>query len=393
MGNDVFANGREVSCKAADGKSICAFPDVCMTPPENPATPPGVPVPYPNTGMASDTTSGSKKVKISDKEVILKNKSYFKKSTGDEAGCAAKKGVVTSTNRGKVYFNSWSMDVKFEGENVVRHLDLTTHNHMSVPGNSPSWPYLDQMAISLDDPCVADIKKEYEKCKDYEPHKKGGGSPCPPEGKPTKHTADALADKIAADECLAAKRCQLVPYNPSGKQPECCPGQTGHHLVEASSFFNRGRGGKDSKAIAKTEGYNTGKAPCICVEGTSQWHGTHGLMHTYQSTAALNSGKILKKLKLEDGSNASVVATNYGDAKDQGVNAAQKTFPESDCNKDCLKKQLDSYHNQHNINDDTECKSVITGRKGDEAVRAADQAVLDRSNKIVAGRAGAPSAK
>jgi hypothetical protein len=133
MGNDVFANGREISCKAADGKSICAFPDVCMTPPENPATPPGVPVPYPNTGMASDATSGSKTVKISNKEVMLKNKSYFKKSTGDEAGCAAKKGVVTSKIQGKVYFTSWSMDIKFEGQNVVRHLDLTTHNHASQP--------------------------------------------------------------------------------------------------------------------------------------------------------------------------------------------------------------------------------------------------------------------
>ena len=109
MANDVFANGREVACKAGDGKSICAFPDVCMTPPENPATPPGVPVPYPNTGMAQDTTDGSRSVQISGKEVMLKNKSYFKKSTGDEAGCAAKKGVVTSINRGKVYFIAWSM--------------------------------------------------------------------------------------------------------------------------------------------------------------------------------------------------------------------------------------------------------------------------------------------
>ena len=90
MGNDVFVNGREISCKAADGKAICAFPDVCFTPPQTPATPPGVPIPYPNTGMASDMTSGSKKVKISNKEVMLKNKSYFKKSTGDEAGCAPK---------------------------------------------------------------------------------------------------------------------------------------------------------------------------------------------------------------------------------------------------------------------------------------------------------------
>ena len=149
MANDVFANGREVSCKAGSGKSICAFPDVCMTPPENPATPPGVPVPYPNTGMTSDTTSGSKSVKISKKEVMLKNKSYFKKSTGDEAGCAAKKGVVTSVNRGKVYFNSWSMDVKVEGQSSVRHLDLTTHNHASAPGNAPPWPFIDAMAAAV----------------------------------------------------------------------------------------------------------------------------------------------------------------------------------------------------------------------------------------------------
>lgn len=148
MGNDVFANGREVSCKAADGKSIASFPDVCFTPPENPATPPGVPVPYPNTGFATDATAGSKTVKIGGKEVMLQNKSYFKKSTGDEAGAAAKKGVVTSTNRGKVYFNSWSMDVKFEGKNVVRHLDLTTHNHASLPGNGPPWPYQDDMFLA-----------------------------------------------------------------------------------------------------------------------------------------------------------------------------------------------------------------------------------------------------
>ncbi len=129
MANNVYANNEEISCKSGDGKSICAFPDTCFTPPENPATPPGVPIPYPNTGLDSETTEGSKTVKISDKEVMLKNKSYFKSSTGDEAGCAAKKGVITSVNKGKVYFISWSMDVKFEGENVVRNLDMTTHNH------------------------------------------------------------------------------------------------------------------------------------------------------------------------------------------------------------------------------------------------------------------------
>ena len=148
MANEVYANGRELSCKAGSGKTICAFPDVCFTPPETPATPPGVPIPYPNTGLTTDTTNGSKTVKISGQEVMLKNKSYFQKSSGDEAGCAAKKGVLTSVNMGKVYFTTWSMDVKIEGENVVRHLDLTTQNHMSVPGNSPPWPFLDKAACA-----------------------------------------------------------------------------------------------------------------------------------------------------------------------------------------------------------------------------------------------------
>ena len=145
MANEVYANMMEISCKSGSGKTICAMPDVCFTPPENPATPPGVPIPYPNTGKASDATDGSKKVKVSGKEVMLKNKSNFKKSCGNEAGSAAKKGVVTSKNTGKVFFNAWSMDVKVEGENVVRHLDLTTNNHASMPGNSPPMPHIDGM--------------------------------------------------------------------------------------------------------------------------------------------------------------------------------------------------------------------------------------------------------
>jgi hypothetical protein len=151
MANDVFANGREISCKAADGKSICAFPDVCLSPPSPPAGP--VPIPYPNTGFATDTTSGSKTVKISGKEVMLKDKSYFKKSTGDEAATKSLgMGVVTHQLQGKVYFNSWSMNVKFEGENVVRHLDLTTHNHASQGPNTPPWPYSDSMSLPSADP-------------------------------------------------------------------------------------------------------------------------------------------------------------------------------------------------------------------------------------------------
>ncbi|PTR08971.1 uncharacterized protein DUF4150 [Nitrosospira sp. Nsp5] len=186
MSNQVFANGREIACKAGAGKTICAMPDVCFTPPENPATPPGVPVPYPNTGLASDTTEGSKSVMISGKEVMLKHISYFKTLTGDEAGCATKKGVITSKNKGKVYFEAWSMDVKFEGENIDRHLDLTTTNHASDPGDAPPWPYQDSMAPSGVGP-EHDIMCAIKKCdkadengKPYDVSKTAKGGSMPP---------------------------------------------------------------------------------------------------------------------------------------------------------------------------------------------------------------------
>ena len=135
MANEVYVNGREIACKAAAGKTVCSFPDVCLSP----GSPSGIPVPYPNTAFAKDTAAGSKTVKISGKPAILKNKSYFKKSVGNEAGCVNTKGVATGVNTGKAYFNSWSMDVKIEGFNVCRHLDITTHNHGSEPSNTPPW--------------------------------------------------------------------------------------------------------------------------------------------------------------------------------------------------------------------------------------------------------------
>jgi len=45
------------------------------------------------------------------------------------------------------------MDVKVEGQNVVRHLDLTTHNHASDPGQTPPHPYLDSSAIGNPPEC------------------------------------------------------------------------------------------------------------------------------------------------------------------------------------------------------------------------------------------------
>jgi hypothetical protein len=138
--SNVFANGLEISGKAVNAQTIAAFPDVCFTPPENPATPPGVPVPYPSFGMASDTENGTGTVFIGGKTVNIKNKSDESRTSGTEAGCAAKKGIITSKNTGKKYFNSWSNDVKFDGEPVIRFTDLATHNHASPQGNVVPWP-------------------------------------------------------------------------------------------------------------------------------------------------------------------------------------------------------------------------------------------------------------
>ena len=142
MGIKVYADGRSIACKAADGKSAAAMPDVCLSPPSPPAGP--VPIPYPNTAMASDTTDGSTTVQIGGQEVMLKNQSTFKKSSGDEAATKSLgMGVVTHQIQGALAFISWSFDVKFEGANVPRHLDLTGHNEASDPPNTPPFPYVD----------------------------------------------------------------------------------------------------------------------------------------------------------------------------------------------------------------------------------------------------------
>jgi hypothetical protein len=219
MSNQVYANSMEISCKAAAGKSICAFPDVCMTPPLTPATPAGVPIPYPNTGMAGDATQGSTSVTISGQEIMLKNKSFFKKSTGDEAGSAPKKGVMTSVITGKVYFNAWSMDVKVEGENVVRHMDLMTHNHASYPCNTPTWPYLDKASLKKGGAC-AGVDPKYA----MEPYSKG-----------------------------------------------CDNKKTPHHVIPNRQAF--------SKGVPRFPEYTRGSAPCLCVTGSNQHAKVHGRYH------------------------------------------------------------------------------------------------------------------
>jgi hypothetical protein len=375
----VFANGREISCKAGSGKSIAAFPDVCLSPPTPPAGP--IPIPYPVTATDADTDQGSKEVKIGGDPVMLKDESNFKTCTGDEAATKSQgMGVITASITGKVFFKSWSMDVKIEGQNAVRHLDLMTHNHASDPGQTPTWPYMQSMGSGGDgNACQAEQEKTEKACE-------GDKAKCPEVPKKPENPFDAELKTVASDkrpaelrellkkdgnkekykewqdkreqhfqdmakqnqkdECQNARRCQLVPYKKG-----CCPGQTPHHLVEASAFHDSGRGPEDgSWPVFGCEKYKENDAPCICLEGPDQNTGTHGMMHTIQSAVALKSppGALFSSqgigTPIRDRNGKAPRVTNLDRAQKSASRIVNIVFPESGCSSACIEAQLSDYH-------------------------------------------------
>jgi hypothetical protein len=143
MGDTVFVNMRATVHKGSSGQSI-AFPDVCLCPPTPPAGP--IPTPLPNTVMAADMTGGASTVLI-EGNPAGHAQSYFSKSTGNEVAKSTGGGVVTANVQGSAYFGSYAMNVTFEGQPAVRHLDLLTHNHLAAqPGNTPPAPWMSAMA-------------------------------------------------------------------------------------------------------------------------------------------------------------------------------------------------------------------------------------------------------
>lgn len=119
----VSANNMSVVHAGSNGVTI-AFPDVCKTPA------PPVPVPYPNIAKSSDSAQGAKTVKADGNPICVKD-SNFMLSTGDEAGALL--GVASNKIKGKAEFVNFSFDVKIEGKNVPRALDLMLHNDKNTP--------------------------------------------------------------------------------------------------------------------------------------------------------------------------------------------------------------------------------------------------------------------
>ena len=152
MGVTVGVNKMSVVHKDSGGVTI-AFPDVCKTP-----TPGGpVPIPYPNIAKSGDTDKGSKTVKCDGNPVCLKD-SNFKTSTGDEPGTL--KGIASSKTKGKAEFINFSFDVKIEGKNVARALDLMLHNNKNTP---PSPVIQEPVIVVIPDekPVCLLCKKEF----------------------------------------------------------------------------------------------------------------------------------------------------------------------------------------------------------------------------------------
>jgi hypothetical protein len=272
----VFANGLEVACKAQGNKVIAAFPDVCFTPPENPATPPGVPVPYPSFGLDSDTDNGTGTVKIGGQTITQKNKSYYTRTSGTEAGCATKKGVVTSTNTGKEYAEAWSSDVKADGEPVSRMTDISTNNHASPVGNAPPWPKVGQINV--------------------------GGIDC----------ATILANvgmKVHAYR-HADKECE-----PKSKDGAPNPAyQQSDHIIQNACFVNSRTA---SSGISTVPDYYYKDAPCVCLEDATDPNTEHG-----RKTQAQNDWTSDQKAR---GTNPT-----YAEVREANLNAMKKAKPEID---------------------------------------------------------------
>jgi hypothetical protein len=322
MANEVYANGMEIACKAASGKTTAAFPDTCLSPPTPPAGP--VPIPYPNTACASDTTNGSTSVMISDQEIMLKDQSTFKKSTGDEAATKSLgMGVVTHTIQGEASFVAWSMDVKIEGHNADRHLDMTINNEQSSPADTPPWPYMDSAALGAGSACNKKAPKDY--------------------ANQVKANCSSPPEECKSPECCKARKCMLVP---GVLEPEtarkCCGTQTPHHIIPVMDHYTEENVRKlDLDDAARKEflphgskTYDEDKAPAICCSGIDhknprKQHGRIGRGYAFMRN----------KLLRDTGRDT----YEYHEVAEP---AAKMVAKEMSCDSECVKAQMDAYHNK-----------------------------------------------
>lgn len=136
----VIVNNLTVVHKSSGGTAVAAF-DVCKTP--TPTAP--LPLPYINTALSRQLARGTKSVRADGQPAMLKS-SNIASSTGDEPGTLG--GVISGKSRGKALPRSYSLDVKFEGQPIVRFTDMVAQNAGAAPNTAgilsqPSHTLLD----------------------------------------------------------------------------------------------------------------------------------------------------------------------------------------------------------------------------------------------------------
>jgi hypothetical protein len=154
MPSSVNVNEMTVVHKTSGG-TVQSFPDVCKTPPS------AVPLPYPNVAFSADTAQGSSTVTCDGNPVMIKSSSFMT-STGDEAGAGL--GVASNIVKGKAQPKLFSMDVKFDGENVMRLNDLMLQNIGSSSPNTLPAPLIQLPIIVIEaekpkDPEITEVIK------------------------------------------------------------------------------------------------------------------------------------------------------------------------------------------------------------------------------------------
>jgi len=163
---------------------------------------------------------------------------------------------------------------------------------------------------------------------------------------PTEIMASGMEILARLNPCTRARRCLLVPYSKTDTASSlggggCCPGQTGHHVIP-------------KEAAGSCSGYNHDKAPTICVEGVNNSNGSHGKMHRALSEKI----EKYKKGGLLGGPRNKI---DYEDMRDYGIDSVKDVFPESGCDKKCLRAQLDAYYEKMCKNIDMPAAAGVSG--------------------------------
>lgn len=162
-----------------------------------------------------------------------------------------------------------------------------------------------------------------------------------------------MADAIKDDPCIKAKRCELIPYQQGSptasdakangvptpmdkmfkldKKSGCCPGQRAHHIIPKAKLAG----------CANYTDTVHNNAPTVCAEGGHS-NGTHGKMHT--NTDNNTEYMIFGEDKYESPHKCAKNASSTNCTIEASADAFMKTFSDSKCDKECIKKQLKEYY-------------------------------------------------